>query len=141
MQRAAILWGYRAPHISTGTIVGTTDTQTLSAKRINGRSVSASISTGTLTINGDVTDVENVTATGNFTLAIPSGTPSDGQFLRVLILASGTAVSVTLGAFDIPSTSTLASPVAITSGAIYLMGLQYSTLKSNWIVVTSVNGY
>lgn len=129
------------PTFPTGAIIGTTDTQTLSAKRINCRAVSASVSSGTLTLNGDATDTETVTATGNFTLAVPSGTPVDGQFVRVAILASGTTISMTLGSFDIPTSSTLTSPISIASGSIYLLGLQYSTLNSKWLVVTAVPGY
>ena len=80
----------------TGTIVGTTDTQTLTNKRITPRVITlpsndATITVGeTATYNTDVADIFIVTGLLQGTnFGPPGGTPTEGQSLMFLI--SGTA--------------------------------------------------
>lgn len=128
---------------------GTTDTfavvaaaQTFTNKRNTARATVASIATGTLTINSDNTDIEDVTATGAFTIGAPSGTPTDRQQLQIAVLASGTSPAVTFNSiFDIPSSSSQVNPVTITSGTVSLFAFQYSTLNSKWLFIASIPGY
>jgi hypothetical protein len=80
----------------SGTVVGTSDTQTLTNKRVNPRAVAAGATSGTITPNGDTTDVFNAfSLTGAITVATPSGTPVDGQRLMLRFEDNGTGRGIT----------------------------------------------
>jgi hypothetical protein len=107
----------------SGTIVGTTDTQTLTSKRITSR-IGTTASTSTLTIDADVTDQYNVTALAvGMTIAAPTGTPTDGQKLIIRILDNGTARALTWNAIFravgtiLPTTTTVSKTTYV--GAVY----------------------
>ena len=79
----------------SGAVVGTTDTQTLTNKRITSR-VASIASASTITPTGDTADQYNVTALAvPATVAAPSGTPTDGQKLIIRIKDDGTARALT----------------------------------------------
>jgi hypothetical protein len=60
------------------------------------RAVPASATSGSLTPNGDTTDLfEAESLTGAITLAAPSGTPTDGQKLLIRLKDNGTARGIT----------------------------------------------
>jgi hypothetical protein len=80
----------------TGTIVGTTDTQTLTNKRLDPRTVSAGVTSGNITPNADTTDTLNAFGlTGAITILAPSGTPVDGQRLILRFEDDGTGRAIT----------------------------------------------
>ena len=84
----------------SGAFVGTTDTQTLSAKRINPRSVAPA---WLRRFDSDATDFYTVTGQNqNATFNNPTGTPVDGQKLMVRIKDDGTSRFSWLG-FKLPS--------------------------------------
>jgi hypothetical protein len=124
----------------SGAIVGTTDTQTLSAKRINPRVVAASGTTGNLTIAGDTTDVYKAEGlTGAITLLQPSGTPVDGQKLMIRLEDNGTARAITwttsAGAFREVG---ITLPVTTTATKITYVGCVYNATDSFWDAVATV---
>jgi hypothetical protein len=124
----------------TGDVVGTTDTQTLSAKRINPRVVNASGTSGNLTIAGDTTDLYKAEGlTGAITFLQPSGTPVDGQKLMIRLEDNGTARGITwttsAGAFraigiTLPTTTVL--------GKVTYVGCVYNSTDSFWDAVATV---
>lgn len=126
--------------IPSGTVVGTTDTQTLSSKRIDPRAVAASGTSGTLTINGDTTDLYLATGlTGGITFAQPSGTPVDGQKLIIRIKDNGTARGITwttsAGAFRAVG---ITLPTTTVLGKVTYVGCVYNLADSFWDSVATV---
>jgi hypothetical protein len=82
--------------IPAGVVVGTTDTQTLTNKRVTQRVVAAGSTSGTITPTGDTADVFTMLGlTGAVTVAAPSGTPTNGQKLILRIKDNGTARALT----------------------------------------------
>lgn len=79
----------------TGEVVGTTDIQTLTNKRVTTR-INAVTSNATITPTSDVADQYNVTALAEpASFANPSGTPTDGQQLRLRLKDTGTGQPLT----------------------------------------------
>jgi len=69
---------------------------TISGTRINPRAVAAGATSGTLTPNGNTTDVFNAFGlTGAITVDTPSGTPVDGQRLMLRFEDNGTGRGIT----------------------------------------------
>lgn len=109
-----------------GAIVGTTDTQTLTNKRLNVRVLSQA-STATLAINSDSYDQSVLTAQAvALLISAPTGTPVNGQKLTIRIKDNGTARAITWitssGGFravapTLPTTTIISKVVYI--GAVY----------------------
>lgn len=124
----------------SGTIVGTTDTQTLSAKRIDPRVVAAAATTGNLTINGDTTDLYKAEGlTGAITFLQPSGTPVDGQKLMIRIEDNGTARAITWttssGAFRAVG---ITLPTTTVISKVTYVGCIYNATDVFWDAVATV---
>jgi hypothetical protein len=121
-------------------VVTPTGTFTLTNKRVNPRVVAASATTGTITPNGDTTDVYKAEGlTGAITIAQPSGTPVDGQKLLIRLEDNGTARAITwttsAGAFralgiTLPTTTVL--------GKVTYVGCIYNATDSFWDAVATV---
>ena len=98
-------------------VVGTTDTNTLTNKRITARSGTVA-SSATPTINTDNVDYYSITALAaaitSFTTNL-SGTPTIGQTLWISITDNGTARAITWGASFESSTITLPTTTVIST--------------------------
>lgn len=121
----------------SGTVVGTTDTQTLTNKRVTPRIVSIT-SAATITPTGDTADQYNVTALATTaTIAAPSGTPTDGQKLILRIQDFGIAQTLnwtsTSGAYRQLG---IALPTSTVANKVLYVGLIYNAQAVYWDVVS-----
>ena len=121
----------------SGTIVGTTDTQTLTNKRVTPR-VSTTTSSATPTINTDNTDVFGLTAQAvnitSFTTNL-SGTPTDGQRLQIYIV--GTAARTILWGTSFEA-STVALPTTTVTTNRLDVSFIWNAATSKWRCLQSV---
>lgn len=85
------LTSWSAKTAPSGAAVGTTDTQTLTSKRVTPR-IGTTASSATPTPDADSHDQYNVTAlAAGATFGAPTGTPTDGQRLIIRVKDNGTA--------------------------------------------------
>jgi hypothetical protein len=120
----------------SGAIVGTTDTQTLTNKRVTPR-IGTTTSSATITPTSDLSDQYNVTALATTaTFAIPSGTPTDGQKLSIRIKDSGSGQTIswttTAGGYRVIGTTL---PTSIAAGKTIYVGCVYNAADAFWDVV------
>lgn len=117
----------------SGTIVGTTDTQTLTSKRVTAR-IGTTASSSTPTPSADDHDQYNVTAlAAAATFGSPTGTPTDGQSLTIRIKDNGTARTLAWNAIYRAVGCTLPTTTVI-SKTVYI-GLIYNGADSKWDAV------
>lgn len=112
--------------VPTGVVVGTSDTQTLTNKRITGRLVLVTQS-ATPAINSDNTDIASITGLAQAITSMTSsltGTPVAGDYLMVQITDNGTARAITWGASFAPTTVTLPTTTVIST--LLRIGFQWS---------------
>lgn len=119
----------------SGTIVGTSDTQTLTAKRITPR-VNSTTSSATPVINTDTTDEFDITALATNITSLTSGltgTPTNGQKLLIRIKDDGNARTVSHGASFVSSgaASLLTTTVA---GKTHMEGFIYNSTAAAWVL-------
>jgi len=127
--------GSAARTITVDSSVATlTGTQTLTNKRITPR-VSSVSTTATLTPNSDAFDQVEVTAqSSNFSVAAPTGSPTDGQKLVLRINDNGTSRSIT-GWDSAYRTVGTVLPTATVANKVTYIGCIYNTFASKWDVV------
>jgi len=117
----------------SGTIVGHTDTQTLTNKRINPR-VGTAASTATLTIDADSYDQYDLTAqAAALTVAAPTGTPVDGQKLIIRIKDNATPRTISWNAIFAVIGTTL--PTTTVASKYHYIGCIYNSTSSKWNVL------
>jgi hypothetical protein len=116
----------------SGTVVGTSDTQTLTNKRITSRVLASTANTATPAINTDNYDMVVITgqtaAISSFTSGL-TGTPVDGQKLWIAITGT-TAIALTWGTSFESSTATL--PTTTVTTARLDVGFVWNAATSKW---------
>lgn len=120
----------------SGTLVGTSDTQTLTNKRINSRTTSIT-SGATITPTADASDVYIVSALDvAATIATPSGSPVDGQRLMLRFEDNGTGRALTwttsAGAYRAVG---LTLPTTTTATKALYVGCMYNAADGYWDVI------
>ena len=96
----------------------------------------------TLTPNSTNTDIFRVTLTGSATLAVPSGSPFDGQQMLLEITQDATGNrTLTFGAgYQIGDD--VGTPVLSTSGGkTDVIAIQYSQASGKWKILAAPSGY
>lgn len=124
----------------TGDIVGTSDTQTLTNKRITKRITSITTAANP-TINTDNCDVVDITAQGEAIASMTtnlSGTPTNKQLLEFEIKDDGTGRAITWGASYVAGG--VALPTTTIASKILTVLFQYSTANAlnKWRCIASV---
>lgn len=122
------------PTPPSGTILGTTDTQTLTNKRITKRVVTTT-DDATAVINVDVTDVYELSAVANATTFTLTGTPTDGQTLIVRIKDAGSGKSLTWTGF---TEIGVTLPTTTTASKWHVVGVIYNSVATQWQAVAVV---
>lgn len=124
-----------------GTVVGTTDTQTLTNKRITKRVVTASDATS-ITPNSDSADLTyqaNTQTAGTLTITADGGTPTNGQSW-VLKIKSTNVQTFSWNAGYVGGTVALPTVTTGTSKIDYFVFL-YDTVNSKWAYTGTATGF
>lgn len=120
----------------SGTIVGTTDTQTLTNKRITARSLAAANTSGAIAPNSDSFDQVNYLLTGSSSFSNPTGTPTNGQKLAIRLYAASTQ---TISSWSSSSGGYRAIgvtlPTSVASTKTIYVGCIWNSTDSFWDVV------
>jgi hypothetical protein len=120
----------------SGTVVGTTDTQTLTNKRVDPRAVNATTATA---LTPDVASYDQYSYSAlasGLTINAPTGTPVDGTKLIFRILDNGTTRTITWNAtFTTMVGPAFTNTFSTTSSKTSYFGCIYNAANTRWDVV------
>lgn len=120
----------------SGAVVGTSDTQTLTAKRVSPRVATLTVSSATYTPAGDTTDLALIASpTADFTVAAPTGTPVDGQKLMLRITSSGTGRTPTWNSAYLSSGIATLPASALPASKTVTLGFTWDASPSKWVLL------
>ena len=139
---SATLTTWASKTAPSGTVVGTTDTQTLTNKNITERVISIANATS-ITINADITDLAtqaNTQATGTLTINAPTGTPVDGQKL-MLRLQSTNVQTFSWNAIFAGSTDLVLPSASSGSSKYDYVGFIYNSTAAKWQMIAKNFGF
>ncbi len=122
----------------SGAIVGTTDTQTLTNKRVTPRMNSQTTTASLWAWNSDSFDNQSFTALANaLTINADAGTPTDGQrtILRFKDNGSAQALTWTTGSSKAFRAVGITLPTTTVISKTVYVGCLYNTADSRWDVV------
>ncbi len=121
----------------SGTVVGDTDTQTLTNKRVNPRTATIA-SSATPTPNADTTDFFYITAqAAGATFGAPTGTPVEGQRLTIRIKDNASPRTLAYNAIYRAGTDVALPTTTVASKTMYL-GFIYNFEDTTWDFVSSI---
>lgn len=128
-------WATKTP--PSGTAVGTTDTQTLTNKKVQPRVVAVtSNATPTYnTDNGDIFRISSLAAAITSMVTNKTGTPYDGQEMDWEFLDDGTARAITCGADFVSGPATI--PTTTIVNKWLFIKWRWSTSRSKWICMAA----
>lgn len=121
---------------ATDTLVGKATTDTFTNKRVTKRAPAITQS-ATPTINTDVTDVAHITGLAQAITSMTtnlSGTPVQGDTLRIDFTDDGTARAITWGA-SFEASGTIALPTTTVLGVRLDTGFVWNTVTTKWRIV------
>jgi hypothetical protein len=96
----------------------------------------------TVTPNADTTDLLIIgTLTGPLTLAAPSGTPYDGQMLKIRFVQDATGRAITFNSIYLFGTDITSAMIPVTGNAKFQMMMEYSALETKWRVTALARGF
>lgn len=122
---------------TSGTLATLAGTETLTNKRVTDR-VQSVADAATITPNADTNDCVDITAIAQaFTIANPTGTPTNFQRLRIRIKDNGTARAITFGSGYVAGGVPL--PTTTVLSKILILGFEYDTANSlnKWRLIGS----